>query len=58
MGTQEAGSETSCVPSMCEQSTNHISLKKIYRPRCSTKSPTAQDVFRPIPVALGVQAIH
>ena len=32
---------------MQEQSTNHISLKN--RLRCYVKSPTAQDVFRPIP---------
>ena len=30
-----------------EQSTKHISLTK--RPRCYAKSPTAQDVFQPIP---------
>ena len=30
-----------------EQPTNQISLKN--RPRCYTKSPTAQDVFRPLP---------
>ena len=28
---------------------NHISLKKINRPRCYAKSHTAQDVFRPTP---------
>ena len=33
-----------------EQSTNHISLKKKKRPRCYVKSPTAQDVFRPMHV--------
>ena len=32
---------------MHQQSTNHISLKN--RPRCHTKSPTAQDAFWPIP---------
>ena len=30
-----------------EQPTNQISLKN--RPRCYAKSPTAQDVFRPLP---------
>ena len=31
---------------------NHISLKIKNRPRCYTKSPTAQDVFRSIPYQL------
>ena len=31
-----------------KQSMNHISVKKD-RPRCYTKSPTAQDTFQPIP---------
>ena len=40
-----------CVDTLVyEQSTNHL-LKK-NRPRCFVKSPTAQDVFRPIPVCI------